>query len=68
MEIRRKNSQNCVPFKLIEVGEVFLMGGAYYMKTQPTDSHNAVSLQDGELDYIYSDMEVQQVSCFLVIE
>ena len=68
MEIRFKNSQNYVPFKLIDPGEVFLMGGAYYMKAQPTDSYNAVSLQDGELHYIYSDMDVQQVSCCLVIE
>jgi hypothetical protein len=68
MEIRHQSSQNYVPFKLIDLGAVFLMEGTYYMKTQPTDSYNAVSLQDGELHYIYSDMDVQQVSCCLVIE
>lgn len=68
MEIRHKNSQNYVPFKLIDPGAVFLMEGVYYMKIQPTDSDNAVSLHDGELDYIYPDMEVQQVSCCLVTE
>ena len=71
MEIVRKDKNSNCRFVELKAGDVFIEkanGDEYIqMKTEETESYNAVNLKTGEMYFVDSYTEVKQVHAELII-
>lgn len=63
------NNRKQVRFKELNQGDVFhtTISSTLFMKTEPHNGVNTVSVQDGQLNYCGPDATVYVVDCELVI-